>query len=237
MSVLTTSQLTFCDLRDSYSVYVDAECVGVVCDKNGLVIQEKNIEIKYRAFAGSELVGASCIVSNLPSGVTFTGSTDSTNTKDGSFSLNIAKGATLDNSETASIQVTFTTSNAEKFTFVKYITLVKSMKGQDGTDAIDFQIYSVDGFKFNNYLTSIELKTAALRNGEQIGSGLSYQWYYCVPGDTVFNPSSTDRSYIAKITEEESGCQVYCIITDKNGNSVQTNTVTLKTQAPIYIIR
>ena len=91
MSVLTTSQLTFCDLRDSYSVYVDTECVGVVCDKNGLVIQEKNIEIKYRAFAGSELVGASCSVSNLPSGVTFTGSTDSTNTEDGSFSLNIAK--------------------------------------------------------------------------------------------------------------------------------------------------
>ena len=107
-----------------------------------------------------------------------------------------------------------------------------------GTSVVDFQIYSVDGFEFDNYLTSIELKTVALCNGKRIDPDLSYQWYYCAPGDTVFNQSSvTSKNYIVKMTQEESGCQVYCVITDKNGNSVQTNTVILKMPSPILITK
>lgn len=48
--------------------------------------------------------------------------------------------------------------------------------GDSGTDAVDFQIYSVDGFEFNDNLTSIELKTIAFQNGEEIISDVSYQW-------------------------------------------------------------
>jgi hypothetical protein len=42
--------------------------------------------------------------------------------------------------------------------------------GDSGADAVDFQIYSVDGFEFNDELTSIELKTIAFQNGQKISS-------------------------------------------------------------------
>lgn len=48
--------------------------------------------------------------------------------------------------------------------------------GDSGADAVDFQIYSVDGFEFNDYLTSIELKTVVFQNGQEITSDISYQW-------------------------------------------------------------
>ena len=49
--------------------------------------------------------------------------------------------------------------------------------GDSGTDAVDFQIYSVDGFEFSDELTSIELKTIAFQAGEKIDeSKVTYQW-------------------------------------------------------------
>lgn len=49
--------------------------------------------------------------------------------------------------------------------------------GDSGTDAVDFQIYSVDGFEFSDELTSIELKTIAFQAGEKIDeSKMKYQW-------------------------------------------------------------
>ena len=50
--------------------------------------------------------------------------------------------------------------------------------GANGIDAIDFQIYSVDGFEFNDTLTSITLKTVAISGGSVISSGATYQWYW-----------------------------------------------------------
>lgn len=51
--------------------------------------------------------------------------------------------------------------------------------GDSGTDAVDFQIYSVDGFEFSDEIDSIELKTIAFQAGEKIDEGkVSYQWKY-----------------------------------------------------------
>ena len=48
--------------------------------------------------------------------------------------------------------------------------------GDSGAGTVDFQIYSVDGFEFNDTITSIELKTIAFNGGSPINSGAKYQW-------------------------------------------------------------
>ena len=65
------------------------------------------------------------------------------------------------------------------------------------------------------------------------GDGLKYQWYYCNPGKTKFLKSTNKTdTYTYPMTEARSGRKVYCVIKDKYGNSVKTNTVLCK--IPVY---
>ena len=61
------------------------------------------------------------------------------------------------------------------------------------------------------------------------GDGLTYKWYFKNAGATKFSltTSFTGNSYSVKMDASRSGRQVYCVVTDKYGNSVQSNTVTL----------
>ena len=62
------------------------------------------------------------------------------------------------------------------------------------------------------------------------GEGLKYTWYYKDKGASKFVKTSsfTGSSYYVAMTKARNGRQVYCKITDKFGNTVTTNTVTLK---------
>lgn len=60
------------------------------------------------------------------------------------------------------------------------------------------------------------------------GENLKYQWYVAAPGSSKFSKSSiTDPYYSATMSASRDGRKVYCLITDSNGNSVKTKTVTL----------
>ena len=60
------------------------------------------------------------------------------------------------------------------------------------------------------------------------GDGLTYTWYVCSPTGTKFTKSSiTSATYSYAMTADKSGRKVYCVITDKYGNSVKTDTVIL----------
>ncbi len=60
------------------------------------------------------------------------------------------------------------------------------------------------------------------------GDGLTYTWYYKDPGSTKFVKSSTTKStYSFTMTAAKDGRQVYCVVKDSHGNSVQSKTVTL----------
>lgn len=61
-----------------------------------------------------------------------------------------------------------------------------------------------------------------------VGEDLTYEWYVSNPGSTKFSKSSiTKATYSYAMTASKSGRKVYCVITDKYGNSVTTDTVTL----------
>jgi hypothetical protein len=195
MSVLTTSQLTFCDLKDSYSIHVDTECIGVVCDNNGAASEKQTATINYRAFAGSDRVGVSCEVYDIPGDVIISRKTPASSTKDGTIEFMIPKGETLNNETVSSIKIVFTTTDADQFTFEKYITFVKSITGHDGTDAVNFQIYSVDGFEFSDYVTTIQLKTIAFKNGQQINENTTYKWMWWDKTNGVYKDIQDATSY------------------------------------------
>jgi len=73
---------------------------------------------------------------------------------------------------------------------------------------------------------------------EAEGEGLTYTWYVKDPSGTKFSKSSvTKNTYSYTMTAAKSGRQVYCVITDAAGNTVQTNTVTLSAAAAIKITK
>lgn len=62
------------------------------------------------------------------------------------------------------------------------------------------------------------------------GEGLKYTWYYKDKGMSKFTKTTAFKgsSYYISMTAARNGRQVYCKISDKFGNTVQTKTVTLK---------
>ncbi len=61
------------------------------------------------------------------------------------------------------------------------------------------------------------------------GDGLTYKWYYANKGSSTFTYTSTfkNNTYSVSMNSTRAGRKVYCVVTDKYGNSVKTNTVTL----------
>jgi len=59
------------------------------------------------------------------------------------------------------------------------------------------------------------------------GSGLSYMWQYSSDGETWKTGSSVTTSYTTILTAARDGRQVRCIVSDSEGNSVTSTTVTM----------
>ena len=62
------------------------------------------------------------------------------------------------------------------------------------------------------------------------GDGLTYKWYYKNKSMTKFveSTSMTSATYsVDKMTVLRDGRQLYCVVTDKYGTSVRTDTVTI----------
>ncbi|MCD8378873.1 MAG: hypothetical protein LUC95_00785, partial [Lachnospiraceae bacterium] len=63
------------------------------------------------------------------------------------------------------------------------------------------------------------------------GDDLSYNWYYKNPGNSTFTDAKTyTASTTIRVTAARNGREMYCVITDANGNSVTTDTITLSIQ-------
>lgn len=125
---------------------------------------------------------------------------------------------------------------------------VEMNKSRDGrelycvvTDKYGNSVTSEHAFLHYDYPDGYELKItsqpsdASARIGKTVrtsvtavGDGLIYQWYGKDPGQQKFWKSSvTGASYSYRMTAEKNGRQVYCVVTDRYGNRVTGNTVTL----------
>lgn len=69
---------------------------------------------------------------------------------------------------------------------------------------------------------------------EATGEDLTYTWYYKNPGNKKFYVSgeafAEGNTYTIAVSKWRNGQQVYCVITDANGNTVKSDTVTLSIQ-------
>ena len=75
-----------------------------------------------------------------------------------------------------------------------------------------------------------EVKMGERFNVEVIaeGDGLKYQWYFRNAGSSTFQKSGVkDNTYDDVMTAARAGREIYCVITDAQGNSVTTETATL----------
>lgn len=109
--------------------------------------------------------------------------------------------------------------------------------GDSGTDAVDFQIYSVDGFEFNDNLSSIELKTVAYQGGSPIESGVAYQWKWWNSASTLDGryediPDATSSTLIVTNTDIYAFTSLKCEMT--YDNITYEDYVTLTKKATIY---
>ncbi len=77
---------------------------------------------------------------------------------------------------------------------------------------------------------TVKDKTAIKVGITATGDTLKYQWYYADKGASKFAKVSggTSATYAVTMSSAVNGRRVYCVVTDKYGNAVQSNTVTLK---------
>ena len=70
------------------------------------------------------------------------------------------------------------------------------------------------------------------------GDGLTYLWYAKNVGESAFKASTVKNpSFSLTMTDACVNRQIYCVVTDKYGNSVQSNTVTMYKGTPLKITK
>ena len=68
------------------------------------------------------------------------------------------------------------------------------------------------------------------------GAELSYQWYFAEKGTNKYYKSSiTSDTYTVNMSQARDGRKIYCVVTDQNGYSAKSETVTLRVGAPLVI--
>ena len=101
------------------------------------------------------------------------------------------------------------------------------------TDTVTLSLLAITKQPTNAVAASGKVASATVT---AIGDGLTYKWYVCEPGKTSFYKSSlTTNTYSYGMTEAKSGRKAYCVITDKFGNSVKSDTVTLTMASSVKI--
>ncbi len=92
------------------------------------------------------------------------------------------------------------------------------------------------GYESNSVKITTQPKNIAVQSGKQAkvtvtasGEGKTYKWYFKDKGATKFTLTNSFKgdSYYVEMNGTRAGRQVYCVITDKYGNELKTNTVTL----------
>jgi len=137
---------------------------------------------------------------------------------------------------TFSIPVTGTAGTQQNYSLS--LTLVDP-EGRKFSSALELNTVIL---QFHNIIIDKQPQSVTVANGQIAktavtarGNGLTYQWYFKNKDAAKFSRTDSFKSNTYSVTMDESreGRQVYCIITDSYGNSVQTETVTLNMAAAV----
>lgn len=90
-----------------------------------------------------------------------------------------------------------------------------------------------------------QLENTMAANGETIelkveasGDALTYEWWMASNKDAPFvNCDITTDVLLVEMNESTNGNQVFCVVTDKYGNRMQTETITISMLPPLEIVR
>ena len=119
---------------DSTNVVCGNEAETIVCNPDGKVKTETTITIPFAGYVGSNRAACTVTYSTLPSGMSLVSNTAATagsSGNDGSLVLKAAAAATLGNTDTGVITLTFTCNSK---TFVKKFTWAKAIAGENGSN-------------------------------------------------------------------------------------------------------
>ena len=113
-----------------------------------------------------------------------------------------------------------------------YCVITDKYGNKTQTDTVTLNIDIPEGYKLTVDAQPVDCAVAegktAKTSFKVSGDELSYQWYGKDPGQTKFWKSSIKKdTYSVKMVPEKSGRQIYCVVTDKYGNKVTSDTVTL----------
>ncbi len=116
--------------------------------------------------------------------------------------------------------------------------LAKATFGKGNEDLLYARLYCKSSLSIKTQPKNVVAssgKTAKV-TVDATGVELKYTWYYAKKGSSKFSKTSvTTASYSVKMSSSVDGRKVYCVVTDKFGNSVTTDTVTLYKGTPAKI--
>ena len=140
------------------------------------------------------------------------------------------KGASKYTKDTSATKSTYSVKMTSKIDGRKVYCVVKDKYGTSVKSSVVTLVMG-NAAKITTQPSSVKVNcgSTAKTTVKATGDSLKYIWYYKNPGSTKFSKDSanTSKTYSVKMTAKTNGRQVYCVVKDKYGTSVQSKTVTL----------
>jgi hypothetical protein len=180
MAVLTTSQLTFYDYKDSYSVEINPDYIIVNCDEKGISKDITKVNISYGVYCGRSRVSGTAVLDLEINGSKIDAAiVNCSSTNDGSIEFTIPANIDFSNIESAHIKFSESVGgDGDTYEFDKYIQFIKAVDGASGTGLI-FKIYSENGTVFREDMDQIRLETVVfVGESSLVLDDADYIWEY-----------------------------------------------------------
>lgn len=221
MAVLTTSQLTFYDYKDSYNVEINPDYIVVNCDEKYISKEITNANISYGIYCGRSRVSGTAVLDFEINGEKIEAVVQDCNSEsDGTIQFSIPKDIDFTNIE--SVHIIFSelaVGDGDTFTFDKYVQFIKAVDGSSGTGMV-FKIYSEDGTVFREDMKQIKLETVVLiGENSLILDDQDYIWEYDT-GNSIWEFLSNGSELIINKSDINALKTIRCTI-NYNGNTYQ----------------
>ena len=120
----------------------------------------------------------------------------------------------------------YTYTTYRSVTYNRYVTIHVYSDDPPKVSALPDQVTAARG---KNAAVTVKATTDS-------GTSLRYQWYYANKGSTKFSKASvTSKTYSVEMNDTRDGRRIYCVVTDGNGKSTKSETVTLNMAAPVKV--